>query len=53
MKSFLERTFHVNGGFDNTEGMPKLHARMEQVEVKWYLNQNVHNLHLNFVKCTT
>lgn len=26
----------MNGGFDNNEGMPKLCARMEKVEVKWY-----------------
>lgn len=31
--AFLGRTFYVDGGHNNREGMPKLTARMEQVEV--------------------
>ena len=31
--AFLRRTYFVDGGYDNREGMLKLTARMEQVEV--------------------
>ncbi|XP_028064051.1 inactive glucose-6-phosphate 1-dehydrogenase 4, chloroplastic isoform X3 [Camellia sinensis] len=32
MDTFLSKTYHLNGGYDNKEGMSKLHARMEQIE---------------------
>ncbi|KAA8545284.1 hypothetical protein F0562_020068 [Nyssa sinensis] len=32
MDAFLSRTYYLNGGHDNIEGMSKLHARMEQIE---------------------
>ncbi|CAI0382049.1 unnamed protein product [Linum tenue] len=32
MDAFLARTYHLNGGFDNREGMSKLNASMEQIE---------------------
>lgn len=31
--TFLSRTFYLNGGYDNTEGMTKLNALMEHIEV--------------------
>ncbi|KAK1278708.1 hypothetical protein QJS04_geneDACA015851 [Acorus gramineus] len=31
--SFLSRTYHIDGGFNNTVGMAKLNARMEQLEI--------------------
>lgn len=39
IKAFLERTYYVNGGFDNNEGMPKLSARMEKVEGQFDANR--------------
>ena len=33
MDTFLSRTFHVNGGYDNNKGMSKLNLLMEQIEV--------------------
>ncbi|KAK6911682.1 Glucose-6-phosphate dehydrogenase, C-terminal, partial [Dillenia turbinata] len=32
MDAFLNRTFYLNGGYDNKVGMSKLNARMEQIE---------------------
>ncbi|XP_021898932.1 glucose-6-phosphate 1-dehydrogenase 4, chloroplastic isoform X2 [Carica papaya] len=32
MDAFLSRTYHINGGFDNKDGMSRLNARMEQIE---------------------
>ncbi|CAK7340467.1 unnamed protein product [Dovyalis caffra] len=32
MEAFLNRTYYLNGGYDNREGMSKLNARMEQIE---------------------
>lgn len=32
MDAFLSRTYYLNGGYDNKEGMSKLNARMEQIE---------------------
>lgn len=32
MNAFLSRTYYLNGGYDNREGMSKLNAKMEQVE---------------------
>ncbi|XP_057464520.1 inactive glucose-6-phosphate 1-dehydrogenase 4, chloroplastic-like isoform X2 [Actinidia eriantha] len=32
MDAFLSRTYYLNGGYDNKEGMSKLHTRMELVE---------------------
>lgn len=34
MDAFLDRTYYINGGYDNREGMSKLNALMEQIEVK-------------------
>lgn len=34
MESFLSKTFYLYGGYDNKEGMSKLDARMELLEVK-------------------
>ncbi|KAI8531742.1 hypothetical protein RHMOL_Rhmol11G0159200 [Rhododendron molle] len=33
MDAFLSRTYYLNGGYDNKEGMSKLHAQMELIEV--------------------
>lgn len=33
MNAFLSRTYYIKGGYDNREGMSKLSARMEQIEV--------------------
>ncbi|WOL10248.1 glucose-6-phosphate 1-dehydrogenase 4, chloroplastic [Canna indica] len=32
MDAFLHRTYHINGGFNNNDGMRKLNRRMEQIE---------------------
>ncbi|KAI4349876.1 hypothetical protein L6164_010421 [Bauhinia variegata] len=32
MDAFLNRTYYINGGYDNRSGMSKLNARMEQIE---------------------
>lgn len=32
MDAFLSRTYYLNGGYDNKEGMSKLHDRMELIE---------------------
>ncbi|KAI8531739.1 hypothetical protein RHMOL_Rhmol11G0159200 [Rhododendron molle] len=32
MDAFLSRTYYLNGGYDNKEGMSKLHAQMELIE---------------------
>ncbi|KAF2307337.1 hypothetical protein GH714_026443 [Hevea brasiliensis] len=32
MEAFLSRTYYLNGGCDNREGMSKLNARMENIE---------------------
>ncbi|KAK1292763.1 hypothetical protein QJS10_CPB17g00946 [Acorus calamus] len=37
--SFLSRTYHVDGGFNNTVGMAKLNAQMEQLEGKSEANR--------------
>ncbi|KAL2477814.1 Glucose-6-phosphate 1-dehydrogenase 4 [Forsythia ovata] len=39
MDDFLRRTYHLNGGYDNREGMSKLSARMEQVEGEFGANR--------------
>jgi len=33
MDAFLNRTYYVDGGYDNKQGMSKLNVRMEQIEV--------------------
>lgn len=33
MDAFLSRTYYLDGGYDNREGMIKLNALMEHVEV--------------------
>lgn len=35
MDAFLSRTYHINGGFDNKDGMSRLNARMEQIELAY------------------
>lgn len=40
--AFLDRTYYINGGYDNREGMSKLNALMEKIEVKqsnFYMKQ--------------
>ncbi|KAJ8511628.1 hypothetical protein OPV22_002062 [Ensete ventricosum] len=32
LDAFLDRTYHINGGFDNEDGMKRLNRRMEQIE---------------------
>ncbi|URD82829.1 glucose-6-phosphate 1-dehydrogenase [Musa troglodytarum] len=32
LDAFLDRTYHINGGFNNKDGMKKLNRRMEQIE---------------------
>lgn len=32
LEAFLSRTYYINGGYDNREGMSKLNARMEHME---------------------
>ncbi|KAI3448454.1 hypothetical protein Pfo_005119 [Paulownia fortunei] len=39
MEAFLRRTYYLNGGNDNREGMSKLSARMEQVEGEFGANR--------------
>ncbi|KAK6121107.1 hypothetical protein DH2020_045159 [Rehmannia glutinosa] len=39
MEAFLRRTYYLNGGYDNREGMSKLSARMEQVEGEFGANR--------------
>nr|XP_023918838.1 glucose-6-phosphate 1-dehydrogenase 4, chloroplastic isoform X1 [Quercus suber] len=39
MDAFLSRTYYLNGGHDNTHGMSKLNARMEQIEGKSEANR--------------
>lgn len=34
MHAFLNRTYYLNGGYDNKVGMAKLNAWMEMIEVK-------------------
>lgn len=33
MDAFLDRTYYINGGYDNKYGMSLLNTRMEQMEV--------------------
>lgn len=33
LDAFLSRTYYLNGGYNNKEGMAKLNAQMEQFEV--------------------
>ncbi|XVE89518.1 hypothetical protein DITRI_Ditri20bG0003000 [Diplodiscus trichospermus] len=39
MDAFLSRTYYLNGGYDNKEGMSKLNARMEQIEGGYRANR--------------
>ncbi|OMO86216.1 glucose-6-phosphate dehydrogenase [Corchorus capsularis] len=39
MVAFLSRTYHLNGGYDNKQGMSKLNARMEQIEGGYHANR--------------
>ncbi|XP_007031222.2 PREDICTED: glucose-6-phosphate 1-dehydrogenase 4, chloroplastic [Theobroma cacao] len=39
MDVFLSRTYYLNGGYDNKEGMSKLNARMEQIEGGYRANR--------------
>ncbi|KAL0412881.1 UNVERIFIED_CONTAM: Inactive glucose-6-phosphate 1-dehydrogenase 4, chloroplastic [Sesamum radiatum] len=39
MEAFMRRTYYLNGGYDNGEGMLKLRARMEQVEGEFGANR--------------
>ncbi|CAA3026579.1 glucose-6-phosphate 1-dehydrogenase 4, chloroplastic isoform X1 [Olea europaea subsp. europaea] len=39
MDDFLRRTYYLNGGYDNREGMSKLSARMEQMEGEFGANR--------------
>ncbi|KDP23353.1 hypothetical protein JCGZ_23186 [Jatropha curcas] len=39
MEMFLSRTYYLNGGYDNREGMSKLNARMEQIEAGHEVNR--------------
>ena len=44
LDAFLSRTYYLNGGYNNKEGMAMLNARMEQFEVRlgsfgdWYFD---------------
>lgn len=33
LDAFLRRTFYINGGYDNRDGMTKLSSLMEDIEV--------------------
>ena len=35
MNDFLRRTYYLDGGYDNQEGMSKLHSQMELIEVRY------------------
>lgn len=35
LDAFLDRTYHINGGFNNKDGMKMLNRRMEQIEVRF------------------
>ncbi|XWS57399.1 hypothetical protein CRYUN_Cryun09bG0170800 [Craigia yunnanensis] len=39
LDEFLSRTYYLNGGYDNKEGMSKLNARMEQIEGGYQANR--------------
>ncbi|KAK4424502.1 Inactive glucose-6-phosphate 1-dehydrogenase 4, chloroplastic [Sesamum alatum] len=39
MEAFMRRTYYLNGGYDNREGMSKLRAQMEQVEGEFVANR--------------
>ncbi|KAH1083767.1 hypothetical protein J1N35_023528 [Gossypium stocksii] len=39
MDAFLSRTYYLNGGYDNKEGMSKLNSRMEQIEAGYPANR--------------
>ncbi|KAK8573594.1 hypothetical protein V6N13_009683 [Hibiscus sabdariffa] len=39
MDAFLSRTYYLNGGYDNKEGMSKLNSRMEQIEGGYRANR--------------
>ncbi|KAK4406783.1 Inactive glucose-6-phosphate 1-dehydrogenase 4, chloroplastic [Sesamum angolense] len=39
MEAFMRRTYYLNGGYDNGEGMSKLRAQMEQVEGEFGANR--------------
>ncbi|XVF41726.1 hypothetical protein PTKIN_Ptkin01aG0303000 [Pterospermum kingtungense] len=39
MDMFLSRTYYLNGGYDNKEGMSKLNARMEHIEGGYQANR--------------
>ncbi|XP_022719578.1 glucose-6-phosphate 1-dehydrogenase 4, chloroplastic isoform X2 [Durio zibethinus] len=39
MDAFLSRTYYLNGGYDNKEGMSKLNALMEQIEGGYRANR--------------
>ncbi|KAE8660186.1 Glucose-6-phosphate 1-dehydrogenase 4 [Hibiscus syriacus] len=39
MNAFLSRTYYLNGGYDNKEGMSQLNSRMEQIEGGYRANR--------------
>ncbi|XVF05911.1 hypothetical protein REPUB_Repub06bG0002500 [Reevesia pubescens] len=39
LDAFLSRTYYLNGGYDNKEGMSKLNARMEHIEGGYQANR--------------
>lgn len=41
MDSFLSRTYYINGGYDNREGMTRLDKRMKQIEVSLCVFSNI------------
>lgn len=47
MDAFLSRTYYINGGCGNREGMLKLNALMEQIEV----NRDEFNISRSFSLC--
>lgn len=41
MDAFLSRTYYINGGYDNRDGMSRLDERMKQIEVSLCVFSNI------------
>lgn len=41
MDAFLSRTYYINGGYDNRDGMSRLDERMKQIEVSLCVFYNI------------
>lgn len=41
MDAFLSRTYYINGGYDNREGMTRLDEKMKHIEVSLCVFSNI------------